>query len=316
MKSNKQTRIVCFILKKGKAVRRFYDFVTADTAMKRKIAITTDSAADVSKEFAAEYDIHVIPMNILLGEGQFKDGIDISAQQMLEKAKKEKTVSKAAPVSAQEYKLVFSALTEKGFDVIHICPSSKIFPCYENACFAANAFSNVTVIDSLTVSAGLLLLCLEASRMRLEEKSTDEIVSGIETLKAQISTSFFAEKADLLYKSGKCTALEKTGTDLFGFYPCIEIADGAITVGEKYKGSVDSARKKYLYEKLESLGNGGSESVILTVGGLEKRQTDELCGYIKEVSSAKYVTVTEAGCCMASYCADGFISLAFKKQLS
>lgn len=313
---NKQTAIVCLIFSERESSPLLRSARLPFTAMKRKIAITTDSAADASKALAAEYDLHVIPMNILIAEGQFKDGIDLTPRQMLEKAEKDKSVPKAAPVSVQEYKLVFSALTEKGFDVIHICPSSKIFPCYENACFAANAFSNVTVIDSQTVSAGLLLLCLEASRMRLEEKSTDEIVSGMETLKAQISTSFFAEKAELLYKSGKCTALEKTGAELFGFYPGIEIADGAVTVTGKYKGSLHSARKKFLYEKLESLGDGGSESVILAVGGLETSLTDELCAYIKEVSSAKYVTVTEAGCCMASYCQDGFIGLAFKKQLS
>ena len=283
--------------------------------MKRKIAITTDSAADFSKAFSKEYDIHVIPMNILISESQFKDGIDLSVRQMLEKSEQEKTVPKATAVSAQEYKLVFSSLTEKGYDVLHLCPSGKLFPCFENARFAANAFENVHVVDTLTVSAGLMLLCLEASRLRLEDKSADEIVSGIEKLKTQIDTSFLVRDTSLLYKSGKCTALEKTGAELFGFYPCVRISDGQMTVEEKYKGSFEAAQKKYLTKALEGLGEGGSESLILCTSGISQKETEELCSYIKEVSPAKTVTVAESGCCMASYCASGFIGLSFKKQL-
>lgn len=284
------------------------------TFMKRKIAITTDSAADISRPMAKEYDIHVIPMVILSAEKQFKDGIDITAGEMLSGCKESKTAAKAAPVSAQEYKLVFSSLVEKGYDVIHISPSSKLFPCYENACFAANAFSNVTVVDSRSVSAGLLLLCLEASRMRLEEKQPDEIAAGIRALVPQIDTSFLVKDPSLLFKSGICTAPENIGARLFGFYPCIGLSDGAITVEKKYRGELDGARKKYLDEKLASLGESGSESLILTACGLGQEEIDRLCDYIKETSCAECV-VTEAGCCPASYCSDGFIGLAFKKRI-
>ncbi|MGN1194359.1 MAG: DegV family protein [Acutalibacteraceae bacterium] len=283
--------------------------------MKTKIAITTDSAADIGKPAAKEYDIHVIPMNILVSESQFKDGIDITVRQMLKKCEESKSIPKATAVSAQEYKLVFSSLVEKGYDVIHICPSSKLFPCFENASFAANSFDNVHVIDSLTVSAGLGLLCLEASRMRLEEKTADEIVSGIEALKTQIDTSFLVENTDLLYKSGKCTALDKTGAQLFGFYPCVEIKDGVMSVSEKHKGSLEAARKKYLSQRLECLSEAGSESLILSSCENGKEENDNLCSFIKEISPAKFVSVSEGGCCIASYCSAGFIGLSFKRQL-
>ena len=55
------------------------------TAMKRKIAITTDSAADISKPLAKEYDLHILPMNILIAGSQFKDRIDVTPGRMLEK---------------------------------------------------------------------------------------------------------------------------------------------------------------------------------------------------------------------------------------
>lgn len=283
--------------------------------MKTKIAITTDSAADIGKPTAKEYDLHVIPMNILIAESQYKDGIDITVRQMLQKCEESKSTPKATAVSAQEYKLVFTSLVEKGYEVIHICPSGKLFPCFENASFAANSFENVHVIDSLTVSAGLALLCLEASRMRLEEKTADEIVSGIEKLKTQIDTSFLAADTNLLFKSGKCTALDKTGARLFGFYPCVEIKDGTLSVSDKHKGSLDAAKKKYLSRRLENLSKAGSESLIFCFGGCGKEEIDNLCAYIKETSPAKVITVTEGGCCIASFCSTGFIGLSFKKQL-
>ena len=45
----------------------------------KKIALVTDSCADLSRALIEENDIHVIPLRISCADGEFSDGVDISA---------------------------------------------------------------------------------------------------------------------------------------------------------------------------------------------------------------------------------------------
>ena len=45
----------------------------------RKIALLTDSCADLSPQLAEENHIHVVPLRIRCADGEYRDGVDISA---------------------------------------------------------------------------------------------------------------------------------------------------------------------------------------------------------------------------------------------
>ena len=44
----------------------------------RKIALLTDSCADLSPQLAEENHIHVVPLRIHCADGEYRDGVDIS----------------------------------------------------------------------------------------------------------------------------------------------------------------------------------------------------------------------------------------------
>ena len=43
----------------------------------QKIALLTDSCADLSPALAAENHIHIVPLRILCADGEYSDGLDI-----------------------------------------------------------------------------------------------------------------------------------------------------------------------------------------------------------------------------------------------
>ena len=43
----------------------------------RKIALLTDSCADLSPQLAEENHIHVVPLHIRCADGEYRDGVDI-----------------------------------------------------------------------------------------------------------------------------------------------------------------------------------------------------------------------------------------------
>ena len=55
----------------------------------RKIAIITDSCADLSKEMQEQYDVRVLPMMIRCEDGEYRDGVDITIEDIYERLKTE-----------------------------------------------------------------------------------------------------------------------------------------------------------------------------------------------------------------------------------
>ena len=55
--------------------------------MADKIAIITDSCSDVPKELIEKYNIFMLPMLITCEDGQYKDGVDITVEEVYEKIK-------------------------------------------------------------------------------------------------------------------------------------------------------------------------------------------------------------------------------------
>lgn len=280
--------------------------------MKNKIAITTESAADLDEELLKAQDLTVFPMTIIIGDEEYLDGESICTDELFKKAELYNAVPKTAGVSPYEYGRAFSSLCDKGFDVVHIALSSKISSCYQNAMFASKSFENVYVVDSLTLSAGMAVLVAEAVSQRESEKSAGEIVSALEIKKQKISTSFVLDNVDYIYAGGRCSGVQKKAVQLFSARPSILLKGGELNLSKLFFGKSEDARKKYILHKLQSERPVYSGACRLNYSSLENDEVQRLCTFIKENSSFKTVIATQAGCCISSHCGKGCMGIIFE----
>ncbi|MDO4379830.1 MAG: DegV family protein [Clostridia bacterium] len=281
--------------------------------MAKKIAITTESAADLSKEYQKKFDIRVIPMTVLIGDEEFKDGVDITPTELFEKSELYSSVPKTAGISPHEYKLVFETLTEKGFDVVHVALGGKISSCFQNALFASNGFENVFVVDSQNLSAGTALLAIEGARLRENGEKAEDIAKKLETLRRKVNTSFILEDTEFLLKGGRCTKGEKLAADIFSLKPTINIDGGSLSVGKKFRGRDLTAQKKYIEEKLSS-SEPKKKNCLLNYTAFSKEEVEELVSFTKEKGGFENVIVNEAGCCISSHCGKNCMGIIFEDE--
>lgn len=78
-----------------------------------KIAIITDSYGVVPQDYKEKYDIYVLPIVIECGQEEFKDGIDITAEDVYEKQKDH--VLKTASPAGKDIMNVFEEVYQKGY---------------------------------------------------------------------------------------------------------------------------------------------------------------------------------------------------------
>ena len=228
------------------------------------IKITADSTCDLSEELVKKYDIEILPLYIVKDGKSYKDGVEITPSDIFEHVKAGGALTSTAAVNVADYVDAFTPLSKEYDAVIHIDISADFSSCYQNACIAAENFDNVYIIDSRNLSTGSGLVVLRAAEMAQAGESPEDIVKAMNVLTSKVEASFVIEKLDFLRKGGRCSTLAALGANLLSLRPCIEVKDGKMSVGKKYRGKYAACIEKYITERLSGRDDIDYKRIFIT----------------------------------------------------
>ncbi len=197
--------------------------------------------------------------------------------------------------------------------VIHIDISAEFSACFQNATMAAG-IPNVYAVDSRNLSTGSGHVVIEAAKMARSGMDAKEIVKKLEELTARVEASFVIDKLDYLKKGGRCSSLAALGANLLNLKPCIEVKDGAMHVGKKYKGSFEKSLKKYVRERLEGRTDIDTERIFVTHSGCEPEVVRSVREAVGEYMAFDEIIVTRAGCTISSHCGPNTLGILFIRK--
>ncbi|MBQ7123604.1 MAG: DegV family protein [Oscillospiraceae bacterium] len=281
----------------------------------RPIKIISDSTADLPRELIEKYDIEVLPLSVTLGENSYKDGIEICAEDIFKFYEEKKILPKTSAVSVLEYTEAFSKWVEKGYDVIHFTISSTMSACYQNACIAAVELGHVWSIDSANLSSGIGLQVVLAAELAAKGESAESIAKHIAEAKTRVDASFILNQLEFLHKGGRCSGVAALGANLLKLKPCIEVVDGSMKVGKKYRGAYEKCALEYVRDRLDGNDNIETDIIFLTWTGIEEKLLKEIEKEIKKYHKFHTVIVNEAGSTITGHCGPGtFGVLYFRKE--
>ena len=281
----------------------------------RPIKIISDSTADLPKELIEKYDIEVLPLSVTLGENSYKDGLEISAQDIFKYYEETKGLPKTSAVSVLEYTEAFTPWVEKGYDIIHFTISSTMSSCYQNACIAAVELGHVWSIDSANLSSGIGLQVVLAAELAAKGESAEVIAKHIAEAKTRVDASFILNQLEFLHKGGRCSGVAALGANLLKLKPCIEVVEGKMKVGKKYRGAYEKCALEYVRDRLEGNDNIETDIIFLTWTGVDAHLLKEIEKEIKKYHRFHTIIVNEAGSTITGHCGHGtFGILYFRKE--
>ncbi len=283
--------------------------------MFRRVAVTVDSPADFSEELKNKYNISVIPLIITLNEKGYKDGVDIVPQDIFTAYIEDKVLPKTSSVPIYEYIDFFSDLIEKGMDVVHISLSSQISSTYQNAVIAASEFENVYVVDSLSLCSGMALLAIDACNMRNDGLDAQTIAQRLCKIRNKIQVSFIIDKLDFLYKGGRCSALATYGANILGIKPCIQMEDGVLDIGKKYRGRMEQVRLQYIEDEIDrAWDNIDLDCAFLVHTGVEESELKKAKKLVMSRLHFKELYIVQAGCTITTHCGQNCFAFIYKTK--
>jgi len=162
-----------------------------------RVAVVTDSTADLESEVAASLGVDVVPLFVNFGESSFRDRIDIMRDEFYARLRADETLPTTSQASVASYAECFARHTAAGREVVCISISGALSGTINAAHAAAKDFptASIRIVDSRTVSAGLMLLVYAAAALAAQGRNGDEIVRVLETLRTR--QRLFAAVPDL-----------------------------------------------------------------------------------------------------------------------
>ena len=213
--------------------------------MGSNIILVAETGSDIPADLAARLGIRLIPMHVAMGDQTLDDGT-FSPEEVCNyyntHNKKVPTTSGSTPYDFESvYEEIFSANPDA--QVLHLAYSAVTTCSYHSSELAIEdkpSAGNIRLVDTKHVSVGQCAVVLATAQWLKDhpEATLEEAAAAAEAIAEETKMCFIPRNLDYLRAGGRCSNATALVGNLLKLHPCIEIIDGKLIAGKKYRGDL------------------------------------------------------------------------------
>lgn len=277
--------------------------------------ISTDSTADLPKEYCLEHNIHIHPLYYTLDGEVYGGDKDLSPEEFY--AKMRSGVMPTTMASNPEFVLdSFTKQVEEGLDVLHISFSSALSCSYNNAAVGAREVcedhpgSKIIVIDSYCASMGQGLLVYKAVQLKEQGKSIEEVAAWVEANKDHLCHQFTVDNLFHLHRGGRVSKTAAIIGTLINVKPVLHVdLTGHLIPLENVRGRKKSLIK--LVDNMETRMKGYENDTIFISHGDCLEDAQFVADQIKERFGIEHIVINWVCPTIGAHSGPGTVALFF-----
>lgn len=202
-----------------------------------RVAIVTDSTADLPSALLKRYAITVVPLKVLFGEEVLRDGVDITPEQFYARLQRGERSATSQP-SPGEFQETYTRLLTSYDSIISIHISGDLSGTVQSAQLARNtlADSDITVIDTRLTSVAQGYIAIRAAKMAQEGHSRDKILAAVRDLLPEVSAYFMVDSLEYLQRGGRIGKAQGFVGTVLNIKPICTLRHGMVYPYEKVRG--------------------------------------------------------------------------------
>ncbi len=209
----------------------------------QKIALLTDSCADLSARLAQENHIYIVPLRILCSDGEYRDGVDIFAGDIYSRLHGGELPQTSLP-AGEEIGRAFQKIADAGYDgVIAVTLSGGLSGTYNLVQIIAEECQaplhlQIRVFDSVSGSLGQGMTLLQLAEDIRSGMGWEELTGRrVPQLIANTFPFFSVDTLEYLHKGGRIGKITAAAGTLLQIKPVITFAqDGQLQSIVKVRG--------------------------------------------------------------------------------
>ncbi|MCI8360932.1 MAG: DegV family protein [Clostridiales bacterium] len=280
----------------------------------KKVLISCDSTCDLSPELLERFSIALNPLFVVMNGKTLRDGVDVYPDDIYAYYKTTGEIPKTTAANTEDFLAYFKPFVEQGYAVVHFTISSSMSATFNNARLAAAELEDVYVIDSKCLSTGAGLEVLKAAELAADGVDARSIASYASSMWERVDASFVIDSLEYLHKGGRCSSVAALGANLLRLKPCIEVKNGVMGVGKKYRGRYEDVLLEYAAARLADGEDIDTDRVFVTHAGCRQEVVNRVADKVRELLPFKEVLVTRAGCSVSVHCGPNTLGVLFVRK--
>ncbi|MFV0254718.1 MAG: DegV family protein [Erysipelotrichaceae bacterium] len=232
-----------------------------------KIAVLTDSAVNLPKQFMDLDFVYVAPLKVNRDGEEFLDGIDIDPRTVASEI--DDHDFKTTLVNPLEALSFYNKAKDDGYNILlSVNLSSSLSGTFNSFRIAADQIEGVEVYNFDTNSAGIGagLQVIRAIELVQANKSISEIIEYLEGHKKNSKVTLLPGSLKYLVKGGRLSKLKGTIGGILNISPILEVQESGeiiqVAKGRGFKNAITTSIKRYseMFKNLGTIDVGLSTS--------------------------------------------------------
>jgi len=192
-----------------------------------KVAIVTDSGADIPFEEQERLGIHMVSARLNFGATEYIDYVSLMPAELYRMLEAGTVSPKTSQPPVGDFVRIYDLLTGHGYEVLSVGLSGELSGTTQAARTAAERFAGrVRVHDSRSASCGEGLLAVIAAQAAQQGMTLDEIETLLTRVGPACRVIGLADNLAYLVRGGRLPAWVKKVTDLLHISPLITAKNG------------------------------------------------------------------------------------------
>jgi DegV family protein with EDD domain len=195
------------------------------------VRVITDSLSDVPADVAKELDITIIPIGVIFGGINYRDGVDITSEQFYDKLASSKVLPTTIVPPLGRFAETYDKVAEETGDILVITNSRKLSASYDTALLAKERMQKkcrVEVIDSQTAVLAQGLLIIAAAKEAKEGAKLDRIMEGVASNIPRAHSRMAFDTLEYLRQGGRIGKAKTYLGTMLKVNPVLGIRDGEV----------------------------------------------------------------------------------------
>jgi len=287
-----------------------------ETASHRKypIALVTDSIADLPFEMVEKYQIHMVPLSLMINEQNYFDKLTIRNERFYKIMDQTGSYPTSSQPNIKTLENLFSFLSTYYKEIVVLTVSQKMSGTYSVFVEAAKKFpdTKIHIINSKQNSGAEGLLVLKAAELIDQGKSFDEVIQGVEKTIPNSRILVSVKTLKYMIRSGRLKKAKKVVAQALNLKPIISIDEHGEGIIFDKGFNIRTADKKILAHMKEINQKHGIEHyAIVHANAMDRVQHYEQA--LTEIIGKKPTYVMEISTIVAMNAGIGSVAVAYIK---
>jgi DegV family protein with EDD domain len=273
------------------------------------VRVVTDSTSDIPDEVASEFEIAVVPCQVMLGQRRYRDGIDLSPEEFFGLlAKSEERLRTSGPTVNDFVDAYRRLLHEEGASkILSIHVASTLSGTLNSAWAAIQTLTEpgrVELIDSGKVSMGTGWVAVEAARVARQGATFEEVAAVARDAMQRTRVVAMIDTLENLYEGGRISVLSAALGSALQIKPLLDIRDGEVLVWGKVR-----TRARALDSLVARVRGWGQLERVAVLHAGAPELLSELVGRLEEILPGQEMMLAPAGSALTSHLGLGAVGV-------